>query len=149
MSEHGTALGVRMAALWRGGGVYLPKIAGDFLVANTSLAGSTDDAAVFAQPATAPATPGLPTTDYGQVYPAWTRVRDELQRMLGESATNCYETGDALIRIAQLYEAADGEAGDRMRAELSKFQAGGDQFESPGQHRAPVMPPQEYRRTGS
>ncbi|MGH3748706.1 MAG: hypothetical protein ACRDT8_15065 [Micromonosporaceae bacterium] len=51
----------------------------------------------------------------GIVYPAWRALRDEFQRILGESATNLMDIGDALELAVKLYSETDQEAADKLK----------------------------------
>ena len=140
MVKTGKDLGVQLGALTACGGSSMPKVAEAFINANGKLAGTDGDASTFARTGTIPGTPGIQGTVYGQVYPSWNQVRNELQRIMGQSATNLYDTGDALVRIAQQYAATDDVAATELKRQDSLYQSSGHSLETPGQHKKPVMP---------
>lgn len=140
MGKHGKDLGVELNNLWMCGRSFMPEMAGAFVEANHRIAGSSGDESPFGRQGTIAGTPGIQGTVYGTVYPAWNRVRTELQKIMGESATNVYDTGEALIRIAELYASTDGEAAHTLDKERQKFRSSGHTFVEPGQHENPVMP---------
>jgi len=45
----------------------------------------------------------------GRVFPVWEQARDLFQKMLSDSGTYLYETGDLVMRAATLYAHADRE----------------------------------------
>lgn len=46
----------------------------------------------------------------GRVFERWALLRDELHSALMETSTNLYDTGEALVQIAELYAAADADS---------------------------------------
>jgi hypothetical protein len=142
MGKDGTELGVELANMWLCGRSYLPNVAEATAGANKSVAGTADDASVFARPGTVPGTPGIQGMVTGDVYPAWNAVRDEFQRILAESADNLYAVGDALVRVAEIYAATDELARDEMNRVRYDYATSGDYRIDDPTVRPPLYPPQ-------
>ncbi|MGH8882498.1 MAG: hypothetical protein ACRD0P_34985, partial [Stackebrandtia sp.] len=129
------ALGGDLEKLWRAGEQDLPAV-GDAYVAATRQLENTDmidDHAFARRPDGAAGVLGF-TTWGGRVLPVWASLRDEYQRLLAKSATNLYDTGDALIQLAQAYGEVDTDAGDKLR------ESGRDLDEPPEEHLRPIPP---------
>jgi hypothetical protein len=109
MPDSGKDLGADLYLLWRAGRDNMPSVAAEFATANRAVAATQD---------------GLENaflrSDYfggdtrGPVYPAWTVLRDELQRVLGDTAVNLELTGEALCLAATEYARTDTGASDEF-----------------------------------
>ncbi|MEV6843654.1 hypothetical protein [Actinoplanes sp. NPDC051411] len=121
MVDSGTELGADLGKLWLCGRAYLPKIADAFLAGNARADGTATYDGAFSRTGTVG--PGYEVSVPGPVQPAWTAARDELQRVMGQTATNIYAASDALIRVTDLYATADGSSAELSR-EISKFMDG-------------------------
>ncbi len=126
MSKQGRELGVELSELWLCGRSYLPSAAEGIVAANGFVAGTENDASSFTRPGVIPGTPGLSGMVAGQVYPVWNQLRDEFQTVLAESAENLYETGDALVRVADSYAAVDAEAAQELKRLQDRYTTGKD-----------------------
>lgn len=51
----------------------------------------------------------------GQVYPAWAALRDELQRILGETGDALADTGRVLEMVVDVYTSTDAEAAAELK----------------------------------
>jgi hypothetical protein len=122
MAKHGTELGVNLGELKACALLFLPAAASIYVDAANAVNESHGDrwrfldgtGRDFMQPGAG-----------GIVYPAWNQLRNELQRILAQSATNLYATADALIRIADLYANTDEESAQaisQMNQTLDGFQ---------------------------
>jgi hypothetical protein len=103
--SHGEHLGVELAELWLCGRSYLPAAADGVFSAYSMVTFSI-------------VPPSGPMT---RVYPVWEGLRKELQKVLKQSTENIYESGDALVRVADLYAAQDTEAAKSMKVEEGKY----------------------------
>lgn len=104
--EPGAGLAVDLYRLWLAGRDNLPSVAREFAVANGHVA-ETDHGLVAAF-----WRPGHFGGDYGPVLAAWTALRDEIQRILGDTATNLEMVADALCAAATEYAAGDHETAE-------------------------------------
>jgi hypothetical protein len=136
----GTELGVELAELWLCGRSYLPAVAQAFLKANGAIAGTDGDSGKFDRQGTVPGTT-ISASVPGQVYPAWSQLRNELQRVMGQSAVNTYDSSDALVRVADAYAASDTAAAAEFKRQKDIYLTGKDiPIEDPSQRGTPTMP---------
>jgi hypothetical protein len=152
MPLRGEELGVRLANLWLCGRSYLPNIAAQIAQANGAVAGASADAPLFHRRAPVPddlhpllhdRARSLTTEPYtGIAYPHWDALRDQLQRVLADSAENMYATADTLIDVANVYAEEDTAAGDRMRTKIAEFEDGGAFVIDDPDSRPELLPPQ-------
>lgn len=111
-----------LGEMWLAGSSYLPQ-AGDYYAGLSKEAGGTDNAgATFERYGTIPGTP-VSGTFPGPVFPVWEKVRDQLQEILAESATNLYDAGDLVIRVAELFASEDQDIAAGFLAEKAKYQS--------------------------
>lgn len=109
-----------LAEMWLAGSSYLPR-AGDHYAALSREAGGIDDSGhTFGRYGTIPGTP-VSGVFPGPVFPAWEKVRDHLQELLAQSATNLYDAGDLVIRVAELFASEDEEIARGFREEVGKY----------------------------
>jgi hypothetical protein len=110
-----------LGEMWLAGSSYLPR-AGDHYAGLSKEAGGTDNAgARFDRYGTIPGTP-VSGTFPGPVFPVWEKVRDQLQEVLAQSATNLYDAGDLVIRVAEMFAAEDEEIARGFREETARYQ---------------------------
>jgi hypothetical protein len=141
MAEHGQHLGVILGDLWLCGRYYVPKMADIYIQANGSVAGTDGDSGSFGRTGYVGNT-GFTTSVPGQVYPVWNQVRNEFQRILGQSATNLYDVGDALISVANGYAATDHAAQVELAHQMSEYTTGGQfTLDDPTRRPKPIDPP--------
>lgn len=150
MSDTGKELGVDCSELWLCGRSYLPMVADAFLMGNAKADGTAAHDGAFTRHGTIPGTGGIEGSVPGPVQPAWVAARDELQKMMAETAKNIYEASDALVHVANVYAEADSAAaGELHRLEQhyehnSKTLHPGDpdyiRIEDPSQRPTPKMP---------
>lgn len=100
-------LAVNCGDLWLCGRSYLPMVADAF---NKGSAKAGDTVAYDGGFARAGYV-GVRTENdaMGPVQPVWVMARDELQRVMAQTAENIYQACDALVRVANVYAAADSE----------------------------------------
>lgn len=118
MTMHtGEELGVDLENLWSLATADLPEIARRWAKANAELHRHGADRGVFERQAPLGVVAGghqLVTTSVGRVYPHFDQLRDELQTIMAESATNAYDAADALIQIINNYASTDQAIKDRF-----------------------------------
>jgi hypothetical protein len=119
MPDKGSDLGVDLSELWLCAHSYLPKVAEAFTNANGIVDKSAANWSAFDRYGATPT--GMPGVVPGRVYQAWASARDGLQKVMGSTANNIYDTCDALDRVIQLYSTADTEAGVKFRSEREKL----------------------------
>ncbi len=109
MPDSGYDLGVDLYELWKSGHDNLPWLAWVVATANNDLAATATAAgSAFIRPLE------FGTELYGNAYWPWRGLRDELQRILGDTATNLELVGDALCMAAQQYADSDSAAADEL-----------------------------------
>jgi hypothetical protein len=106
MPDSGKDLGVDLYDLWRAGRDNLPSVAHQYRVASGFIA--TDLAATFRRSDRL----GGP---YGQAYRAWAALRDDVERILTETADNLDAVAEALCLATQRYAGTDAEAAEEFR----------------------------------
>jgi hypothetical protein len=95
--------------LWRAGTDNLPSVASQYSTAAGYVAGTGSGlAAAFLRP------PQFGSGTYGRVYESWKVLRDEFQKILGDTATNLELTGEALCLAAREYARTDRAAADEF-----------------------------------
>jgi hypothetical protein len=103
-------LEVELNQLLVAGKVTLPHLAWTFATLNNRVADTAHyDNAAFAA---CPATGGLAQD---QLRGTWTALRDRLQDVLGRSAKSFEAAGDAVLKVAAHYEAADADVAARIK----------------------------------
>jgi len=129
-----------LGEMWLAGSSYLPQ-AGDHYAGLSREAGGTDNAgARFDRYGTIPGTP-VSGTFPGPVFPAWEKVRDQFQGILAQSATNLYDAGDLIIRVAALFASEDEEIAQGFREQQDKYkQNPGFTVEDPQDRQQPDLP---------
>ncbi len=120
MNEHGEALGVHLASLYKCATVNLPELAERPAEANRALAGASGDSSAFSRPTTIPGT-SYTGSGTGRVFPYYDQLRDALQDILAESVRNIYDSADALMQIANTYAATDAEAARELSLRNDKL----------------------------
>jgi hypothetical protein len=112
MPDSGQDLGADLYQLWRAGRDNMPSVAAVFANANRSVSDTHNGMeAAFSR------SDHFGGGTYGPVYPAFTALRDELQRILGDTAVNIELTGEALCLAATEYAKTDAGAA----AELARL----------------------------
>ena len=110
MANSGEELGADLYALWRAGSNNLPRLADEYAGASDLLAQtSAGQAYAFQRPEF------FGGGAYGPVYGPWTGLRDDLEKILGDTATNLELTGEALCLAAQEYAQTDAAAAEEFR----------------------------------
>jgi hypothetical protein len=105
MPDSGKDLGADLYLLYRAGRDNLPSVAAEFANANRAVSATHDNLeAAFRR------SDHFGGGAYGPVYSAWTGLRDELQRVLGDTAVNLELTGEALCLAATEYAKTDAGA---------------------------------------
>ena len=109
MPDKGTDLGADLYRLWQAGRDNLPSVAKVFADANNHVASTSS----------AGATPFIRSAEFGSgatgpIYPAWTALRDQLQTILGRTADNLEQTGQALCLAATEYAKTDIDAANEL-----------------------------------
>ncbi len=110
MPDHGKDLGADLYHLWLAGNDNLPAVADEYRRTADDLSNIDND---IYRAMWRPARFG--GDDYGTVFYAWTALRDELQSMLSDTATNLTLTGEALCLATNVYAKTDDAASDEMR----------------------------------
>jgi hypothetical protein len=94
------------------GRIDLPQLAYVYTRLNREVAaGAAGDAEIFGG-GYAPKGMG---GSYGQVYQAWSRLRNELQDALGSTAQSLRQAGEAIVSIVDLYAEIDSAAAASLR----------------------------------
>jgi hypothetical protein len=106
MTDKGKELAVDCGELWLCARSYLPMVADAFLAGNAKADGTAAHDGAFTRTGTIPGA-NIEGSVPGPVQPAWVAARDELQRVMAKTAENIYQACDALVRVANLYAAAD------------------------------------------
>jgi hypothetical protein len=114
MTDVGTDLGVDCASLWLCARSFLPMVADAFIGGNGQVAGTASGDGAFSRLGWVPGL-SVEVTVPGPVQPAWAQARDELQRVMAKTAQNIYDTCDALVRVADIYAAVDGDAAANIK----------------------------------
>jgi hypothetical protein len=109
MPNSGTELGADLYELWRAGTDNLPSVAAVYRAASGHVAG-TDSGLPYAF--MRPDRFGGGT--YGPVYAPWRGLRDELEKILSDTATSLELTGEALRLAAAEYARTDSAAADEL-----------------------------------
>lgn len=148
MTDKVNKFGVELSELWLCGRSYLPMVADAFLKGNADADGTAAHDGAFNRTGTNPY--GELESVPGPVQPAWFAARDELQRVMAETAHNIYQAGDALVRVTNVYAAADSAAStelhnlERRYEHNAKTLHPGDPgyipIEDPNQRPTPKMP---------
>jgi hypothetical protein len=112
MADKGQELGVDCGELWLCARSYLPMVADAFLKGNATADGTAAHDGAFNRTGTNPV--GESESVPGPVQPAWVAARDELQKVMAKTAENIYAACDALVRVANVYAAADSEAATEL-----------------------------------
>jgi hypothetical protein len=109
LAHHGTGLGVDLYNLEVAGRELLPAVADIYTSANRSIA-STDSelASAFRRPEQ------LGGGEFGPLYANWRALRDELQKVLGDTADNLRLLGHALNLAAIEYAKTDRAASAKL-----------------------------------
>jgi hypothetical protein len=137
MPLNGADLGVELEGLRHAGRIGLPRIAEIFLDANHRLAGTDDIDGAFRRSYGGQYVGG-PSS--GAVAGPWTALRDTVQTILGNTATNVVMAGQILCHIADTYETCDTEAGDALRREWAKVDTDLFVNQPPAELPEPIMP---------
>ncbi len=108
MPAAGKDLGADLYSLWLAGRDNMPSVAAEYATANRRIA-ETDDTLnrAFLRPEQFGGV-------YGPVYESWRALRDELQRMLADTAANLDLTGDMLCVAATEYARTDAAAAQEL-----------------------------------
>jgi hypothetical protein len=106
MPDRGEELAVDLYGLYTAGKDNLPSAAGEYRKASGFVA--ADLAPVFRRS-------DLLGGPYGRAYPAWAALRDEMHKILAETAANLEAVGEALCLAAHQYGVEDTAAGDEFR----------------------------------
>jgi hypothetical protein len=117
MTKHGEELGADLGHLWLCGTTDMPEIANGFLAANSAIASVSGSKEAFARP---PASATSSGSAYG-IYPAWGSLAGLLQSITGQSASNMYDVGEALVRVANAYAESDAAARDKFNLDKSDY----------------------------
>ena len=129
----GKDLGAPLSSLWLCGRVYFPEMAGTYAEVNQMVADGAGDDAAFWWPGR-----GLSPT-----LAVWDQLRDTLQRITAQSAVNLYDTGEALVRVADIYLAADDAARQNFNEIVAGYLADPQEFpvvDDPGERRPVAYP---------
>jgi hypothetical protein len=108
MPDEGKDLGADLYELWLAGRKNLPNVAQVYADANGHVA-STEDLVHLAFHR-----PEQLGGAFGPAYADWRELRDQLQRILADTAANLVLTGQALCVAASMYAATDAEAATEM-----------------------------------
>src|SRR5215475_4291866 len=109
MPDHGRDLGADLYHLWLAGKDNLPSVAGEYGRAASDVAATDSAFAVMWRPSR------FGGDTYGPVYYSWTTLRDELQTILSETASNLTLTGEALVLAANQYAKTDRAVAAEMK----------------------------------
>jgi hypothetical protein len=114
MPDVGRDLGVDIHELWLAGKEKLPAVAAQYDEAWRNVAATNDNAL------TALTVPSDLLGNHGEVLGPWIALRDELLKILSDTATNLALAADALVMAAHAYARTDHRAGrefDRLMRE--------------------------------
>ncbi|GAB3800462.1 hypothetical protein GCM10027605_16050 [Micromonospora zhanjiangensis] len=115
MPDSGKDLGVDRYRLWQAGSKDWPMVASHYTKAGHSL-----DEALHGLAQAFLRSPRL-GGPYGPAYEPWRALRDEMRKILTQTASNLELTGDALCIAAENYERSDTAA----EAEFNRLRNGG------------------------
>lgn len=76
----------------------------------------------------------------GTVYPVWSELRDTLNTVLAKSATNLYDTGDALVELGEDLAAKDKGTKDDLEDLKRKHLDSAELDQPPPRRLVPPMP---------
>jgi hypothetical protein len=113
MVDTGKELGADLGALWLCGRSYLPRVADAFLAGNAKADSTAAHDNAFMRNGSVG--PGTAASVPGPVQPAWSAARDELQRVMAQTAANIYAASDTLIHVANLYATTDGSSAELIK----------------------------------
>ncbi|MEN3304436.1 MAG: hypothetical protein V7603_638 [Micromonosporaceae bacterium] len=112
MPPTGSILAADLSVLLAVGRIDLPQMAYVYTRLNRDVAGTAaGDVDAFGG---GYAPKGMGGTG-GQVYQAWSQLRNELQDALGHTAQGIREAGDAIVSIVHTYADSDTSARDSLR----------------------------------
>ncbi|MGI5215512.1 hypothetical protein [Plantactinospora sp. CA-290183] len=104
MPNGGVDLGADLYDLWKAGKDNLPSVAGEYTAASNAVGSiASGVSGAFMRPAQFGGT-------HGPAYAAWSSLRNELESILEQTATNLTQTGQALCLAATRYAASDSAA---------------------------------------
>ncbi|ADD41463.1 hypothetical protein [Stackebrandtia nassauensis] len=134
--------------LWKAGAVSLPMVAEVYATAagGTHATGEGDkDEQAFDRTSNAgvfdPAEQMKDTMfPLGTVYPIWTELRDTLNTVLAKSATNLYDTGEALVTVSENFAEKDAGAAADLDELRKKHLDSQELDQPPGRRLEPPMP---------
>jgi hypothetical protein len=110
MPDSGKDLGADLYELWRAGRDNLPSVASQYKTAGEHVARTDSGLAnAFLRP------DRFGAGTYGPVYGPWKGLRDELEKILSDTATNLELTGEALCLAASEYARTDSGASDEFK----------------------------------
>lgn len=134
------AVALQLGEMWLAGSAYLPQ-AGDHYAGLSRETGGTDNVDSAWDRYGTPQGSPISSTYPGAVYPVWEKVRDEFQRMLAQSATNLYDAGALVIRVAELFAGEDQDIAKDFALEKLRY-ADDPQFKvhDPGERQQPTKP---------
>lgn len=111
MPDRGEDLGVDLYELWRAGQDNLPTVSREYAVATAYVADASDGLAAALWRPTRFHRGGA----HGPAYAPWVELRDELQRILADTAVNLELVGDALCLAATRYARTDAAAAEELK----------------------------------
>ena len=83
----------------------------------------------------------IPKEAFADIITAWNALRNEFQRVLAQSATNMYDTGDALVNVANGYAATDDAAKQELQHQEQMYVSQQQlPIDDPAKRKQPIQP---------